>query len=115
MTAPGPNHARDLARRRVVNATQRLRYGAAVMPFGVMTAADEVEYLATVADWLEAFGTVLADGCDRSNTTAAAYDRLRADVSAMRRVLGTDDTSTERALVAANEHIAAIERAQGAS
>lgn len=94
MTAPGPNQTRDLARRRVVNATMRLRYGAAVhAQLEVMPDTTEAEWTAHVADWLEAFGAALAAGCDHSNDTAKAYDRLRSDVAAMRRVLGVEASS----------------------
>lgn len=81
----------ELARRRVVNATMRFRYGAAVTgrDFGTMPKADEVAFLNAAADWLDAFAVVLADGCDKANAARAEYDRLRHDVDAFRRVIGT--------------------------
>lgn len=90
MTTPGPNYERDRARRRVLNATQRLRYGSAVMTtsLSIWPSDDETQWLNAVAEWLEEFGVVLAAGCDQSNAIAREYDRLRADVAAVRRVLG---------------------------
>lgn len=67
---------------------------------------------ALAVEWLDAIGAALAAGCDKSNATAKEYDRLRADVAAVRRVLGVDVADQ---LVAANAHIAATERAAGAS